>query len=133
MTGLDGKPESFVLRGLSLENEVRYIKEKRIISIYLNYFDSKEIQNLDFLKELPLIEKVNINDLEIGYSELYHLPNLRTAILSVSNEHQHLEYSKFKNLKTLSIDWYKHFPDLSQNKELKELYISEVQAPEQVI
>lgn len=23
----------------------------------------------------------------------------------------------------MSIDWYKHFPDLSQNKELKELYI----------
>ena len=69
------------------------------------------------------IEKVNVNDLDIDYHGLYNLHNLQSAILSIKNNKQHLDYSYFKNLNYLSVDWYSQFPNLSKNKRLKELII----------
>ena len=120
---INGIPESFILKGSNLYEEINYIKKEKILSIYLTYFESKDIVNLDFLKEINFIEKIIINDLDIEYSGLNYLDNLKHAILSVKNQKQYLDYSIFKYLETLSIDWYYKFPDLSNNNKLKELYI----------
>lgn len=120
---INGNAEAMIVTGESLIDEIDYIKHKRIKSIYLTYFKSKKIDNLDFLKELNFIEKVNFNDLDIEYTGLYHLENLNNITLSVKNKSQHLDYSKFYKLEILSIDWYNNFPDLSKNENLKELSI----------
>lgn len=120
---LNGNPEAMIVKGESLIDEINYIKNKNIKSIYLTYFKSKKIENLEFLKEIKVIEKVNFNDLEFEYTELYHLKNLKNITLSIKNKSQHLDFSKFPNLEILSIDWYNNFPDLSKNDNLKELSV----------
>ena len=116
-----GHPEAFIIKGDKLEEEVRYINDNKIRSIYLSFFKSRAIVNLEFLKEISFVEKINLNDLEISYEGLYNLDNLKEAIISVKNRKQFLEYSFFKNLKSLAIDWYPVFPDLSSNLNLKKL------------
>lgn len=120
---INGNPDALVLKGESLNEEVEYINNNKIKSIYLTLFKSKAINNLDFLKETDCIEKVNLNDVDVDYSGLYFLNNLKCAILSIKNKKQHLDYSNFKQLEYLSIDWYSQFPDLSSNLKLKELVI----------
>lgn len=120
---IDGNPEALVIKGENLNEEVKYINSNKIKSIYLTFFKSKSINNLDFLNETNCIEKVNLNDVDVDYSGLYCLSNLKHAILSVKNKKQYLDYSKFKHLEYLSIDWYSQFPDLSSNTNLKELVI----------
>lgn len=120
---INGNPEAFVLKGIFIEREIEYIIKNKIKSLYLNFFDSKGINNLDFLERISFIEKININDLDIDYSGLYHLKNLEYAIICVKNKKQYLDYSEFKHLKYLSIDWYSQFPNLAKNEKLKELVI----------
>lgn len=120
---ITGNPEAIILKGEDLAEEIRYIIDNKITSIYLTHFKSKAIANLDFLKEINFIEKININDLDIDYSGLYHLDGLKKAILSIKNKKQYLDYSRFKNLVDLSLDWYPQFPNFSKNKKLKFLTI----------
>lgn len=120
---LNGDPDAFIVKGESLIDEIEYIKLKNIKSIYLTYFKSKNIKNLDFLNQVPFVEKVNLNGLEVDYLGLYHLKSLKSITLSVINKNQHLDFSYFSELETLSIDWYKDFPSLSKNSNLKELFI----------
>jgi hypothetical protein len=120
---INGNAEAMIVKGDSLVDEINYLKSKNIKSIYLTYFKSKKIDNLEFLKELTFIEKVNFNDLDIGYTELYFLKNLKNITLSIKNKSQHLDFSRFPKLEILSIDWYNEFSDLSKNKNLKELSI----------
>ncbi|WP_396170762.1 hypothetical protein [Flavobacterium sp.] len=120
---INGNPESFVLKGDRLNAELKYILDNRITSIYLNDFDSENIINLDFLKEINFIEKINLNGLDIDYFGIYNLHNLKSAIISVKNKKQYIDYSKFKNLEYLSTDWYSSFSDLSKNEKLEELTI----------
>ena len=120
---INGNAEYFVLKGISLNEELEYIKRNQVISIYLTYSDSKAVKNLDFLKEINFIEKINLNELEIDYSGLYALKNLKYAILSVKSKKQHLDYARFKNLEYLSVDWYEPFPNLQNNTNLKCLVI----------
>lgn len=119
-----GNPEALIVKGLNLNEEVRYINENNIKSVYLTYFKSKAITDLDFFKETSFIEKINLNDMDIDYSGLYHLHNLKHALLSIKNKRQYLDYSIFKNLEYLSIDWYTQFPDFTKNVKLKKLAIS---------
>ena len=70
-----------------------------------------------------MIEKISLDDLDINYSGLYHLENLKNLTLSVKNNTQHLDFSKFSKLEILSIDWYQKFPNLTQTNRLKELYM----------
>jgi hypothetical protein len=65
LAGLNGEPESFVLTGKYIEDEIKYLIENKINSIYLNQFDSKEIQNLDFLKKTPFVKQINIDGLDV--------------------------------------------------------------------
>lgn len=118
-----GDSGALIVKGENLTNEIKYINDNNIKSVYVTFFKSKGIVNFDFLKEVKLIEKVNINDVDVDYTGLYNLNNLKVAILSIKNKKQHLDYSKFKHLESLSIDWYTKFPDLTNNKELKELVI----------
>ena len=120
---LKGNPEFFLLKGINLDKELSYITQNRITALYLTYFESAAIVDLDFLADIPFIEKININDLDVDYSGIYFLTDLKVAILSVKNKKQHLDYTKFKKIELLSIDWYKDFPDLSEMKKLRELYI----------
>ena len=51
------------------------------------------------------------------------MKNLKRLTISFEKELPLLDYSVFKNLNYLSIDWHSKFPDLSQNYKLKELII----------
>ncbi|RIW11879.1 hypothetical protein D0X99_20175, partial [Algoriphagus lacus] len=92
---LNGDPDAFIVKGESLIDEIEYIKLKNIKSIYLTYFKSKNIKNLDFLNQVPFVEKVNLNGLEVDYLGLYHLKSLKSITLSVINKNQHLDFSYF--------------------------------------
>lgn len=120
---INRNPESLIISGVDLVAEINYIKARKIKSIALSYFESSDVANLDFLIEVPFIHTISITDLKINYLGLYNLLDLKSATLSVSSKNQYLDYSKFKKLEYLSIDWNSNFPDLSENKELKELVI----------
>lgn len=78
---------------------------------------------MDFLKEVDFIEKISIDNTNVDCTGLYYLNNLKYIIITVKNKKQFIEYSRFKHLEYLSIDWYSKFPDLSKNNKLKELII----------
>jgi hypothetical protein len=118
-----GNPEAFILKGIDISNEIKYLKEQKIKSIALARFESNSITDLDFLKEISFIEKISIDNESIDCAGLYYLDNLKQLMISVKNKKQFLDYSKFKKLENLSIDWYSKFPDLSQNDKLTELTI----------
>ena len=123
-TDLKGNPDSIILKYSYLSDVISYIKENRIISVSLAYFLSGDIQNLNFLKEVSFIEKFSINDpMNLDIADLYALENLKYLTISVTDKKQYLDYTQFKNLEYLSIDWYNHFPDLTENINLKELSI----------
>ena len=61
--------------------------------------------------------------MDINYSGLYYLKNLKNLTLSVKNSTQHLDFSKFVDLESLFVDWYQKFPDLTQCNNLKELHL----------
>jgi len=116
-------PSTFIIKGHDLDEEINYIKNNQIKSIYLTEFKSKAIINLDFLKELKFINEVNLNGVDFDYDGLYHLENIKKLTLSIKNKNQYLDFSKFLELEELSIDWYKEFPNLSDNRKLRKLAI----------
>ena len=120
---IGGKPESFIIRGDYLEKELNYIIDKKIKSVSLNCFDSKSVNNLNFIKDLFFLEKISLDDLDFDFQELYILNDLKELNINIKNKNQHLDYSKFPKLEILSIDWYNNFPDLSKNENLKDLSI----------
>ncbi len=120
-TGLNNY-ETFSLRDNYLESALNYIKNHKILSISLGLTNS--IENLSFLKKIDFIEEIFISDLGLDdYSGIYYLENLKKLHVNLNKNLPHLEYSKFKNLEFLSIDWHLKFPDLSVNSKLKELEI----------
>ncbi len=122
-TDLQGKAETFIVKGENLPLELNFIKQNKIRSIAINYFDSKFINDLKFLTEIKFIEDLTILDFDFSYHDIYLLENLKTLNLSIKSKNQKLDYSKFPMLEILSIDWYNGFPDLSKNSHLKELAI----------
>lgn len=114
---------TMIVTGENSIDEINYIQNKNIKSIYLTFFKSKKINDLEFLKELKFIEEVNLNDLNIDYSGLYQINSLKKITLDVKNKYQQLDFSYFPKLEYLSVDWYQNFPDLSKNENLKELSI----------
>ena len=112
---------SFVITGNNLQNEIKYIIDNNINSIYLSHFNSHKIENLDFLNEISFIECININDLNLSYEPILKLNRLKKAILSINKKEQKIDFSQFSNLESLSCDWYEGFPDLINNKKLNEL------------
>ena len=84
-------PGSLIIKGDHLKEQINYIKQEEIKSIYLSYFLSTNIRDLSFLADIPFVEKVNINDMDISYNGIYNLNNLRELILSVKNRNQHLD------------------------------------------
>lgn len=120
---INGNIEAFILKGLNLNAELNYIINHNIKSIALNQFDSKSINSLKFIDSLGFIEKISLDEIDLGLQDLYSLKNLKELSVNIKNKGQHLDYSKFSKLEILSIDWYNNFPDLSKNENLKELYI----------
>jgi len=118
-----GEMQSFIITGKNIDSELAYIKKNRITSISLTYFKSRSILNLNFLTEISFIERISIQNMEIDYSGLYFAKRLRNISLSVKNKTQHLDYSRFEHLNSLSLDWYQDFPDLINNSKLVELII----------
>lgn len=123
-------PDFLIIKAENLQVQIDYIKAKKIKSIALTYFEIGAIYNLNFLEEINFIERIMINDVDIDFSGLYNLKNLKYAILSVQNRKQYLDYSQFSQLKYLSIDWYSKFPSLKENKKLKELIIRKYKSKE---
>ncbi len=122
-TNANGEIDSFILKGDNLVNEIEYIKKNKLLGISLSYFKSNKVRNLDFLSEIDFVQRVSITDMDIDYSGLYYLKDLKYAILGVKGKKQHLDFSNFPNLEYLSVDWYAKFPDLSNCKRLKEVVL----------
>ena len=120
--GLNGH-RTFSLKGLNLSEELSYINKKQILSVAIEDSNSILLNDLSFLKEVNMIEELHVGSSPTNYSGIYHLENLKKITINGKNRRQNLDYSKFRKLEFLSIDWCKEFPDLSKNKELKELYI----------
>ena len=120
--GIDGN-RTFSLKGLNLQEELNYIKNKNIISIALEDLYLNGIRDLSFLKEIDFVEEIYTGDTILDYSGIYYLEGLKKITVFVEKNKPILDFSKFKDLEFLSIDWYAKFPDLSNNLKLKELSI----------
>lgn len=115
---LDGK-RILSVKGISLSEEIEYIKENKISCIALE----PSLKEISFLKEIPFVEEVHLGKGIEDYSPMYHLIDLRRLTVNVEKKAIELDYSKFVKLEYLSIDWFSKFPNLSNNHGLKELVI----------
>jgi hypothetical protein len=113
----------FILKGFKLTEELNYIKNKKILSVSLDNSHLQSFTELSFLKEIDFIEEIRMENPLLDYSGIYVLKQLKKMTINVEKGKPNLDYSKFKHLEYLSIDWYAKFPDLSQNMNLKELII----------
>jgi len=120
---IKGDPDYFLFKGVDLNVELEYVKRENIKSVAFDFFYSKEIRNLDFLENLKQIEKVSLDDVDFNFNGLYYLHLLKDLSITIKNKDQHLDFSKFLNIKRLSINWYINFPNLTKNTKLKELKI----------
>ncbi len=119
----NGQIGALIITGENLQSEINYIIENKILSIYLSKFLSKKIDNIEFLKDISFIEKININDLSVNYSPIIELNGLKKAILSINSKEQKIDFSHFKLLESLTCDWFDDFPNFNKNDRLKELNI----------
>lgn len=101
-----------------VEKKIEYIKKENIKNVS---FDSS-ITDFSFLKEMTFIEEIYFSE-NITADALYHLKDLKRIIVNIEKGKLELDFSNFPKLEYLSIDWFKSFPDLSQNKQLKALHI----------
>ncbi|MBP1165007.1 MULTISPECIES: hypothetical protein [unclassified Chryseobacterium] len=118
----DGKTLAIGRGNRSLSEEIKYIKSKKIRSISIN---SDSIKDLSFLKDITFIEEIYLNKFDIDCSGLYELNNLKKITVNIhdSQSKPSIDYSQFKELEHLSIDWYNEQIDLSENIHLKTLVI----------
>lgn len=117
------KIESLILHGLDFEKELQQCKNENINSLVIQpYWLKNKNISLDFLADYPFIESITIG-LVVDFKPLYYLKNLKYFSIEPVNKIQYLDFSKFPDLETLCTDWYKQFPDLSNNHKLKNLML----------
>lgn len=118
----DGKTLAIGRGERRLTEEIEYINDNKIISISIN---SDIVKDLDFLKNLDFIEEIYLNKFDIDYSGLYFLKNLKKITINIhdSKSKPNIDYSQFKKLEYLSLDWYNKELVLSSNSKLKTLFI----------
>lgn len=118
----DGKTLAIGRGERSLSEEIEYIKANRIKSISIN---SESIIDLSFLNEINFIEEIYLNKFDIDYSGLYELKSLKEITINIHTPKPkpNIDYSQFKKLEYLSIDWYNAEIDLSVNENLKKIII----------
>ncbi|RLJ75118.1 hypothetical protein [Pedobacter alluvionis] len=117
----DGKTLA-IRGGDNLQNEIEYIKVTKIKSVSIN---SVSIKDLNFLNEIDFIEEIYLNKFDIDYLGLYELKNLKKITINIHNPKPkpNIDYTQFKKLEYLSVDWYNDGIDLSENTHLKRLII----------
>lgn len=117
----DGKTMA-IRGGDNLKNEIEYIKTKNIISISIN--SDSIVKDLNFFDKIDFIEEFYISKYDIDYSGIYKLKNLKSLdVIYRELIKPNIDYSQFKKLEYLSINWYNKELDLSENKNLKKLVI----------
>lgn len=118
---LKREPDALIIKQDLINKQVDYVKKHKITSISLFDSFSGNIENLRFLEDINFIQKIQISGLNVDYSDLYNLKDLRSANLSVRNKGQQVQFSKFPLMESLSVDWYPEFPYLKENENLKKL------------
>jgi hypothetical protein len=104
--------------GYNIDDKISYIKENSIKNVSLD----KSLVDFSFLNQIDCVEEIYISA-NIVPAELYKLKKLRRIVTNITNNKPNINYSKFIHLEYLSIDWHIDFPDLSNNKNLKEVVI----------
>lgn len=103
---------------IEINNKIDYIKSNNLKNISLD----NSLTDFSFIKEINFIEEVYLNA-NLNVEDLYHLKDLKRLIVNIEKGEPNIQYSKFRSLEYLSIDWYSKFPDLSNNHKLKALVI----------
>ncbi|KFF23778.1 hypothetical protein [Chryseobacterium vrystaatense] len=118
----DGKTIA-IRGGNKLKDEIEYIKANKITSVSIN--SESNLQGLMFFSELTFIDEIYLSKFDLDYSGLYELVNLKqvTVIIFTPKPKPIIDYSRFKKLEYLSLDWYNEVLDLTSNLKLKTLYI----------
>ncbi|UKB82734.1 hypothetical protein LF887_17170 [Chryseobacterium sp. MEBOG06] len=106
-----------------INRSIEYIKKNKLKYVSLDESLLEKLENLDFLEELDFIEEIYISCFDMDYSGIYQLKNLKSLSVIYQKVKPNIDYSKFKKLEDLSIDWYNKELDLSENKNLKKLVI----------
>lgn len=118
--GFFGEPVLGFNKEDDLNSKIKYVLENKIKRVS---FDSS-IESFDFLSDIDFIEEVYLSKCNTkDYSKIHEISNLKRLVVNLDRGEPNLDYTKFKHLEYLSIDWYSNFPDLSQNYKLKDLLI----------
>jgi hypothetical protein len=109
-----------------LDETIKYIKEKKIKNVELNYYRGYKLKNIDFLNELAdIIEGLNVIDSDVDLKGLENLKKLK--MLNISDEQDYpIDFSNFRELEKCSVLWHKNLTGLSSCVNLSELLIKKV-------
>jgi hypothetical protein len=118
---LEGNPKSLILNQNQLEEQIQFVISEQIKSIALSYWYSKGINSLEFLINIPNIQNISISDMDLDYTPLSHLVNLKSAVLDITKKFQMIDFECFDKLEELSIDWFEGFIKQGNFKKLKKL------------
>ena len=106
-----------------LNKYIKYINEKGIKSVSIVEVLAYNRDEIDFLKDCPSIENVNLISSKVkNYSGLYSLKELQE--LDIDCLTANLELSRLPNLKYFSSEWNKKLLDLESCKLLERLGLS---------
>jgi hypothetical protein len=110
--------EQLIIDPKKIQKIVKYINEKKILSIAINDAYFNKLENLDFLKEIPNVEKISILQDNLNLKPIENLINLKSLSFGETNEKLNLK--KFEKLEILGCD-YRKVENLSDCRNLKSI------------
>jgi protein phosphatase 1 regulatory subunit 7 len=112
---------SLIIEACKIEKCIKYIKEKRIVSIQINDSLGGKLNDLSFLKEIPNIESVSVLQENLDLSPINSLIGLKC--LNFNESKQKIDFNNFPNLKKLGCNYSKSISNLDKAINLEWLYL----------
>ncbi len=113
-----------IITGRDLAFEINQLETRDVDTVVVREpFDERTLGDLNFLKGYHHIKKIWVTlapGHEIDCSGIYNLGGLEEIGGDIASG---FDYSRFPALKSLRVSWWKGFPDLSRNTELKHLML----------
>ncbi len=113
-----------VLQGSWDDSIGEYIRKKKIKGLSLNHTEGWDQGDLEFLRELPNLESIQVIGHDIkGYLPLQHLRKLKEVMLDNYYTDNKIDFDWFPNVERVEIDWGKKIKNFSNAVHTKYLSI----------
>lgn len=122
------KYKSLIIDSNRITECMDFYRNESFDGIAISRFHGYKLNEIDFLKNYPFVERISVTSETIELSGLNYLSNLKH--LSLINDKQAVDFSNFPNLVVCQIEWNNKLQNIGLCKELKELQITKFNSKE---